>query len=648
MKKFVASGLIFLGSISFGQIRIAEPLKELGDIFEAQGIVKTTFELFNPFMNDSIEIVNIETSCGCAAIVTTERIILPRQTLPLVIAYDPAKRPGLFMKTIELQTKTGQDEYNSLFLKITGNVIPETKAVENNNTLNEYRVAPIYYYPITSFDTSYFDLGFFSSFVDDITFEVDYYQFTTVGVEVIVDDPDRIPELENLFMFVRRHFQWAFRMRGFDPNLLFFQPPIFVEGEVPEWASAKVKIYSWNFNDDSLNVSVIDVDDGAMKSDMTYLLNYQRYQLPLVDEVLKELDSKKLESKLFLDNRLDLRSVVFVPKNVPLKNAGKLMKELKKVIFSGLKKSSGIKSKNISFDFDSVAQHAQNKVIIQIWDRSDEAAATKIQYAFAPDKIVAPQLPTYRQSTFFQPTVDMATRDFRRFWKNIILNHKIGKKINLVIESSTSYMPNGTSETEKHMIARQRGETAMEFLQNKFKTETGKNLIVKVISVVHGPPYTDEFSQRIDYEQFEYLNFIPIIENESVVEVITINPYQVNYDYFFNGIDTASIVFNNFARNLGAIVRQDGYVEVRIESSISQIPIERNKSNEYLCYTRNYVSQVRLKEYLKKNLIDPNRVLIIEERNLIQGPKYDGKLPILAYKRYQYLRIIPEKFLRKN
>src|SRR5688572_756737 len=83
----------------FAQIMIAEPSKDLGEIFENKGNIRTTFLLRNPYQADTIHILNIETSCGCTAILTQDTIIRPNSTLELEVSYDPAGRMGLFVKS---------------------------------------------------------------------------------------------------------------------------------------------------------------------------------------------------------------------------------------------------------------------------------------------------------------------------------------------------------------------------------------------------------------------------------------------------------------------------------------------------------------------------------------------------------------------
>ena len=126
------------------------------------------------------------------------------------------------------------------------------------------------------------------------------------------------------------------------------------------------------------------------------------------------------------------------------------------------------------------------------------------------------------------------------------------------------------------------------------------------------------------------------------------HPYQVNFDYYFNGVDTASWLFDKFANYIAAAVEQDGFIELRIESSISKIPIEHDLPNEYLVYARANESEKRLRLYLKKKLIDDNRIIFTEQRYLIQGPVYDGTIPILQFRKFQYIKIVPQKYLTQE
>ena len=636
---------ILWGTCVFGQIRISEPIQDLGDVFENKGKVSTFFELTNPYFEDSILIDNILTPCGCTAVLTEERIILPRSTLKLEVSYDPTNRPGLFVKSLKLETITGKDERNSIYLKIKGNVIAKNELVKDKGaSLEEYKVVPLYFYPITAYDTSYLDFNYFVTFINDISYEVDFYQFTTIGFEIEVEDDKQIEELENLMRYTQQKIRRGFRIRGFSEDRVFFASPVFKEAEIPVWALARVKVYSVNFNSDEEEESVIVVSDDKIVDPENLVFRYERFRLPEEEEVLEQLNFERLESKLFVNGSLNLKGSIEISNRTSLKETEKLAASLEKSIYKKLKKSSGIKEENCIIHIDSIHVHDGKKISFLLWDRSDEEEQTTLKFVEREDVITPPLLPTFKQTTIFQNTVDKASREFRHFWENIIANYRSGHQIKILIESSTSHRPIEGTE-DKYQYALMVAQNAKDFLIKKFKQETGADLQLESRSLVRGPAW-DEKKDAAVYDEFEYLNLVPIVHNRPTIPAHKPSPYQVNFDFFFNGVDTTAIVFNNFSRYICNAVEKDGYVELRIESSISQIPVEKHISNLDLAYKRSYESQIRMKEHLKKKLIDPNRVLIIEERILIQGPKYDGKTPILKYRPYQYLRIIPEKSLR--
>tara|TARA_B110000037_G_scaffold34473_1_gene41836 strand:+ start:2559 stop:3017 length:459 start_codon:yes stop_codon:yes gene_type:complete len=59
-------------------------------------------------------------------------------------------------------------------------------------------------------------------------------------------------------------------------------------------------------------------------------------------------------------------------------------------------------------------------------------------------------------------------------------------------------------------------------------------------------------------------------------------------------------------------------------------------------------SEKRLKAAMELKLIDPNRIIFTDELAIIQGPEYDGTIPILKYREFHYIRIIPEQTLNPN
>jgi hypothetical protein len=92
-------------------------------------------------------------------------------------------------------------------------------------------------------------------------------------------------------------------------------------------------------------------------------------------------------------------------------------------------------------------------------------------------------------------------------------------------------------------------------------------------------------------------------------------------------------------------IQRHGFMELKTESSASNITVDRRKSNYYLAYSHLEESKNRFYDYLKKRLVDPNRLLITEERILVQGIPYSKNTPIIRYRRYQYVTFVPAKYL---
>ena len=646
MKKAFA-GILFLLmlNLTHGQILVEEPSKDLGDVYENRGKVTAVFELKNPYKEDTILIHDIKTSCGCTAILSDDTLIMPMSSTELKFSYDPSGRSGLFTKSIEVISRIGIYDQNRLFLKISGNVVAENELVRDVNAeLIEYLVAPINYYAITPYDTSYLDFNFFISFVNDLSYEIDFYQFTTLGIEIGVNDVNDIMQLEHLMSYTRNKILREFILRGYDKNTIFFQEPVFVEADLPEWSIASVKLYSVNFGSDLVDQSVITITDDEVVENENLMLNLERHARPPIDDIISEINFDGLEGKLFLNGRLDLRGVIMAPGRMSYSDRVKYANKIEQSIFKQLKKSSGVSKKDVTVSIDSLVPHPEEKFRILLWDKADEEEKQMYTYEVKPDYITPPLLPTYRQSTLLSTDLDTESKEFQYFWKNIILNQKSGKPIKILIESSKSKIPrNGTDDMI--MLARQDAEKTRDKLQEMFKAETGRELDIIIEPYVHGPEYNWYNKRHTDYAQYEYINLIPIVHTEQEENEYPANPYSVNFDYFFNGIDTSSWVFSKLANYIAEEVEQFGYVHLIIESSISKVPIESKKTNIYLAYERALESELRIKDFMSKLLVDPNRIIFSEERFLEQGPEYDGTIPIIKFRKFQYLKVIPEKHL---
>lgn len=650
MKILTINIVFWISFFGFSQIRIDTPVYDFGNIFETKGKVKTTFTLVNPYMADTIQLLNIETSCGCTAILSKDTIIYPQSTINLEVEYDPKGRTGLFEKSIKILSLTGQSEKNTLYLKIKGNVISEHVETVKNPELIDYKVSPIYFYPITQYDTSYLDYNFITDFVNDLTYEIDYYKFSKVGFIVSIRDKTVLNDVEYLLRFVRHKLIRVLNLGGYNKNNIFYTLPIFqIANDFPKWALAELKVYSVSFNDDGIDESLIRTTNNqqAKKDTIDYTVSFKSIESLNVDSVLNQINFNKLNQYLLKNEVLNLNVNLKIPESASVKQAQKFKKIINKQIYKSLKKSIGIKKKNLVLNYQEPMTHASTQYYYQMWLDEDVKKPNFVDYQIKKDEIIQPLLPTYKQQIYSEDQlIDTVTTQFQHFWATLIMYHKINPNFKVIIEASTSHLKRKI-ETDQLYFSRQKSNKAKQLLKKMFFEQTNDTLNVEIRNVLLGPEYNKREFKTEDYLQFEYIKLVPVFNQKRELPIKSMYPipYIVNYDYFFNGVDTTSLIFKKFADYLIYDIQTYGYVEVKTESSASHIPTDKHKSTQFVAYKHLNESKKRIFRYLKDRLIDPNRFLISEERMLVQGIPYSKKTPVVRYKRYQYVTFVPTKYL---
>jgi hypothetical protein len=650
IKIVVLNIVLWMSFLGFSQIRIDNPVYDFGNIFETKGKVKTTFTLINPYISDTIQLLNIETSCGCTAILSKDTIIYPQSTINLDVEYNPKGRTGLFEKSIKIVSLTGQSEKNTLYLKIKGNVISEHVEMFKKPELIDYKVSPIYFYPITQYDTSYLDYNFITDFVNDLTYEIDFYKFSRVGVTISIRDKTVLNDLEYLLRFVRHKLIRVLNMGGYNKNNIFYALPIFqIANDYPKWALAELKVYSVSFNDDIVDKSLIRTTNNLKekKDTINFTVNIKSTEPLIVDSVLSQVDFNKLNQYLLKNEVIALNVNFKIPESASTKQAQKFKKKINKQIYKSLKKSIGIKKKNLVLNYQELITHASTQYYFQMWLDEDAKKPNIVDYQIKKDKIIQPLLPTFKQQILSEAEqIDTSAIKFQHFWAALLMYHKINPNFKIIIEASTSRLKRKI-ETDQLYFARKKSVKAKKLLKKMFFEQTNDTLNVEIRNVLLGPEYNKKEFKTEDYLQYEYVKLVPVFnqKRELPIKALYPIPYIVNYDYFFNGVDTTSIIFKKFASYLIYDIQTYGYVEVKTESSASHIPTDKRKSTQFVAYKHLLESKKRIFKYLKDRLIDPNRFLISEERILVQGMPYSRKTPVVRYKRYQYVTFVPTKYL---
>ena len=99
---------------------------DFGRIKEDNGKVERMVKAIN-ISSDTTFIISARTSCGCSAAEYSDEAIAPGDTTEVTLTYDPANRPGKFLKTARFFT--GQERIGNS-IKMTGTVIPSKKNLD--------------------------------------------------------------------------------------------------------------------------------------------------------------------------------------------------------------------------------------------------------------------------------------------------------------------------------------------------------------------------------------------------------------------------------------------------------------------------------------------------------------------------------------
>ena len=98
-----------------------------------------------------------------------------------------------------------------------------------------------------------------------------------------------------------------------------------------------------------------------------------------------------------------------------------------------------------------------------------------------------------------------------------------------------------------------------------------------------------------------------------------------------------------------ATIDKNGFIKIIIESSSSKIPLKNYFSNETLSFFRAENARKKLYEEIRKRGYDPRRIIIMEQRSLVQGPDYypGDDVNSVVFEKYQYIKIIPAGLVGK-
>lgn len=105
-------------------IRFENTSHDFGTITEAGGNAKCTFTFVNEG-DAPLVIISATAQCGCTRPSFPQQPIAPGKKGEIRVTYNPAGRPGEFVK--EVKVKTNDKKQRTVKLKISGIVIPDRR-----------------------------------------------------------------------------------------------------------------------------------------------------------------------------------------------------------------------------------------------------------------------------------------------------------------------------------------------------------------------------------------------------------------------------------------------------------------------------------------------------------------------------------------
>lgn len=133
MKKLVVILFVFTGfAVSAQQLQsitFEEPNHDFGAIKEVDGNAEFDFKFKNT-STEPVKIVNVRASCGCTTPNWTHEEVAPGGEGFIKAIYNTHNRPGPFHKTLTVTTSQAQN--NTIILRISGQVEPKPRTVEDD------------------------------------------------------------------------------------------------------------------------------------------------------------------------------------------------------------------------------------------------------------------------------------------------------------------------------------------------------------------------------------------------------------------------------------------------------------------------------------------------------------------------------------
>jgi len=126
-------------------------------------------------------------------------------------------------------------------------------------------------------------------------------------------------------------------------------------------------------------------------------------------------------------------------------------------------------------------------------------------------------------------------------------------------------------------------------------------------------------------------------------ETIRFTPaeYVQKFQYNEKSIEGEEADFKQFVKSLIPLLEKYKDIKIQIESSASNVPTKTFSNNSELTKQRAIAAREKMLDILAQKQADLNKVIFLDDNNLIQGPAYtaDYKKQMAKYLPFQYVKI---------
>lgn len=617
---------------------------DFGDILEKNGKVSHDFELLN-WGEDTIQILDIESSCGCTSFFIGSKEILPHTAKYLKVFYNPTGRPGRFHKSVRVRYSYQGKDFEAMFT-VRGNVIRD-KTDKEANKITDLKIQPFDVLPVSPYDTSFAFLPRLEEFINGITYEIDLHGFAVLAIEHTSYTISNKGKMDGLIRRLKKRIAKGLVERGYQDYQVTWRETEFDLNFTPDWAMSRISIYSTRYTSEDVYFYKVHRETKEENNkDYKHLFWSYKAHADTFDlkKILADLNSV-LDLKLMaMDSRILKFEYAFDASKILSKKATKFNKKLISSLYKRARQNYALQIGENTTGFDS-----DSLVVFKAFEVLEELPQQKVQFLEKESNIIPPLLPLVHYDFMNSDKIlDTSDVDMKRILANSIIHIQHGKKIVFNIESSISHYPKKDQQDPLYH-ARQNSKKARELI-DRFMKKRGvdsKMYEFNQLPLVQGPSYSKKYEKSF-YDRFEYLNVLPTFKEIDTIEIRQIK-YMVNFNSNAFTLDSNATMFKVFMRGIIDEINHYGFSKIILESSSSKAPTrtKENYSNDVISYKRAEETRDIMKNYLHRNGIDPSRLILVEERCLVQGPEYelDYFENKEKYKQFQYIKIIPHRLL---